>query len=79
MKINQSSNTPLIYKFKDINTGTVFCPIEERNRVLMKVDTVTDEKGDICNTVNLDNGLFWYIPDDYQVILMIAEINVEVF
>lgn len=79
MKINQPSNTPIIYQFKNVNTGTVFCPIEERNRILMKVDTVTDEKGDICNTINLNNGLFWYIPDDHQVILMTAEINVEVF
>lgn len=79
MKINKPSNTPLIYKFKDINIGTVFCPIEERDRILMKVDTVTDEKGDVCNTINLKNGLFWCVPDNHQVILMTAEINVEVF
>ena len=79
MKINKPSNTPLIYKFKDINTGTVFCPIEERDRILMKVDTVTDEKGDVSNTINLKDGSFWYVPDNHQVILMTAEINVEVF
>ena len=79
MKINQSSKIPLVYKFKDINVGTVFCPIEEKDRILMKIGTVTDEKEEVCNTVNLSNGLFWYVPDNHQVIIMSAEINVEVF
>jgi hypothetical protein len=77
MEINMNSNLPLVYQFKNINAGTVFCPVEAQDVVLMKMDTVTDKLGELWNAINLKNGLFWYLKDEQKIIYLVAEIDVE--
>jgi hypothetical protein len=77
MEINMNSNLPLVYQFKDINPGTVFCPVKAQDTILMKIDTVIDKLGESWNAINLQNGLFWYLKDEQKIIYLVAEIDVE--